>query len=238
MPLLSDQYGEELERGSLELRFDAEQGSFAVWAYGTHKLPICPLHYQRILGNAPPALEQLGDAFAGLPEWRPQVARRASELKERLAALVAEDAEAAEQIRIALARFNGKVGELESWKGLDALIAEQHWRASYFRVAADDINFRRFFNINDLAGLRMELPVRSTALARPISHYHERPPVAAVAAVTVAKTAPDMPQPPVMAETDAHSSALAVPLPIVPAALVASTAPPTPDTAAADPLPA
>src|SRR6266566_5248989 len=107
VPFLGDQYGEELERGSLELKFDAEQGSFAVWAYGTHKLPICPLHYQRILGNAPAALEQLGDAFAGLPEWRPQVARRASELKERLAALVAEDAEAAEQIRIALARFNG-----------------------------------------------------------------------------------------------------------------------------------
>ena len=41
---------------------------------------------------------------------------------------------------------------------LDALIQEQHWRAAHFRVAADDINYRRFFNINELAGLRMELP--------------------------------------------------------------------------------
>ncbi len=38
------------------------------------------------------------------------------------------------------------------------LIENQHWRAAHFRVAADDINYRRFFNINDLAGLRMELP--------------------------------------------------------------------------------
>ena len=41
---------------------------------------------------------------------------------------------------------------------LDALIRDQHWRAAHFRVAADDINYRRFFDINDLAGLRMELP--------------------------------------------------------------------------------
>ncbi len=38
------------------------------------------------------------------------------------------------------------------------MIREQHWRAAHFRVAADDINYRRFFNINELAGLRMELP--------------------------------------------------------------------------------
>jgi maltooligosyltrehalose synthase len=56
-----------LEAGQLDLRFEAENGSFAVWAYGTHKLPICPLHYARVLGDAHPALERLGDAFAGLP---------------------------------------------------------------------------------------------------------------------------------------------------------------------------
>ena len=38
------------------------------------------------------------------------------------------------------------------------LIQDQYWRAAHFRVAADDINYRRFFNINELAGLRMELP--------------------------------------------------------------------------------
>lgn len=158
VPFLGGQYGVELERGSLELKFDSEEGSFAVWAYGTHKLPVCPLNYGEILGDSHPALERLADAFASLPDWRPQVAQRASELKQKLAALVVEEPSAGEAIGAALGRFSGKPGDPASWKVLDTLIAQQNWRASYFRVAADDINYRRFFNINDLAGLRMELP--------------------------------------------------------------------------------
>jgi (1->4)-alpha-D-glucan 1-alpha-D-glucosylmutase len=158
VPFLAGQYGAELERGCLELKFDAEQGSFAVWAYGTHKLPIRPLHYQQILGDAHPALERLGDSFAGLSERLPEMALRAAELKQQLAAVAAEDREAHDQIGISVQRFKGDPGDLASWKELDGLIARQNWRASFFRVAADDINYRRFFNINDLAGLRMELP--------------------------------------------------------------------------------
>ena len=58
----------------------------------------------------------------------------------------------------AVGRINGEPGRLETWRELDALIQDQFWRAAHFRVAEDDINYRRFFNINDLAGLRMELP--------------------------------------------------------------------------------
>ncbi|MDP3418160.1 malto-oligosyltrehalose synthase [Falsiroseomonas sp.] len=152
VPFLGDQYGAVLEAGQLELRFDAAAGSFAVWAYDTHKLPICPLHYGRVLGDADTALERLGDAFAGLPDWRPRVAARARDLKADLAALVARDAALQAAVQRAVARLNAdKVA-------LDALIRDQHWRAAHFRVAADDINYRRFFNINELAGLRMELP--------------------------------------------------------------------------------
>jgi (1->4)-alpha-D-glucan 1-alpha-D-glucosylmutase len=158
IPFLGDQYGLELERGHLALKFDPACGSFAVWAYDTHKLPICPLHYHRVLGDEHPALERLGDAFAGLPAWRPQIAHRAGELKAELAALAGADAEVSAAIEAALARLNGRAGDLSSWQDLHALIEDQYWRAAYFRVAADDINYRRFFNINDLAGLRMELP--------------------------------------------------------------------------------
>jgi (1->4)-alpha-D-glucan 1-alpha-D-glucosylmutase len=56
VPFLGEQYGAVLEAGELRLAFEAGSGSFAVWAYGTHKLPICPLHYARVLGNAHPAL--------------------------------------------------------------------------------------------------------------------------------------------------------------------------------------
>jgi (1->4)-alpha-D-glucan 1-alpha-D-glucosylmutase len=63
-----------------------------------------------------------------------------------------------EAISACLARFNGTPGDESSWRDLHLLIQEQHWRAAHFRVAADDINYRRFFDVNDLAGLRMELP--------------------------------------------------------------------------------
>jgi (1->4)-alpha-D-glucan 1-alpha-D-glucosylmutase len=157
VPFLGDQYGIELERGQLKLVFDPDAGTFAVWAYDAHKLPICPLHYGRILGNRHSALERLGDMFAALPSWRPQIERRASELKAALATLV-EDNDAHAALDAAMARFAGDEGDLDSWGRLHALIQDQYWRLAHFRVAADDINYRRFFNINDLAGMRMELP--------------------------------------------------------------------------------
>ena len=151
-PFLGKQYGQVLEEGGLELRFDAAAGSFAVWAYGTHKLPICPLDYDRILGDAHPELERLGDAFAGLPSHRPNVVRRADDLKRELAALAAERPDVADAVLQAVGSFNQDTDRLHG------LIQRQHWRPAYFQVAADDINYRRFFNINELAGLRMEQP--------------------------------------------------------------------------------
>jgi (1->4)-alpha-D-glucan 1-alpha-D-glucosylmutase len=158
VPFLGDQYGVVLEAGQLELRFQPEGGDFAVWAYDVHKLPICPLHYARILGDAHPELERLGDAFSGLPNWRPRVAQRAKDLQAELGALVRSRDDVRDAVAAAVGRLNGTAGRLDTWRDLDALIKEQNWRAAHFRVAADDINYRRFFNINDLAGLRMELP--------------------------------------------------------------------------------
>jgi (1->4)-alpha-D-glucan 1-alpha-D-glucosylmutase len=158
VPFLAGQYGEELYAGNLVLKFEEEAGSFAVWAYNSHKLPICPLYYAQILGDAHPELERLGDAFRGLPRWRPQVGRRASDLKQELAQAARSRADVREAVEAAVRSFNGAAGAPASWRNLDALIANQYWRAAYFRVAADDINYRRFFNINDLAGIRMELP--------------------------------------------------------------------------------
>jgi (1->4)-alpha-D-glucan 1-alpha-D-glucosylmutase len=158
VPFLADQYGNELRNGKLLLKCDQEEGSFALWAYGAHKLPICPLHYARILGDAHPELERLGDAFTNLPAWRPQVARRAADLKAELARHIRSSRDVQEAVAVCLARLNGTAGDEASWRPLHALIEDQYWRAAHFRVAADDINYRRFFNINDLAGLRMELP--------------------------------------------------------------------------------
>jgi (1->4)-alpha-D-glucan 1-alpha-D-glucosylmutase len=162
-PLLGAQYGEELRSGKLKLRFEAD-GSFAVWAYDEHKLPIHPLTFPRILGHHNPALDRMGDLFLDLPQWRPQMAERARVLKSELAYLAEKDKSASAAIDARVEAFNS------DWRELDRLIQEQFWRVAFHRVAEDEINYRRFFNINDLAGLRIELgPVFNHVHARVFS---------------------------------------------------------------------
>lgn len=158
VPFLGEQYGVALQAGHLSLRFDAQEGSLAVWAYDSHKLPISPLDYAEIIGDQHPMLERIGDEFTAIDEAVSQMPRRAAELKARLAAEYAKDEGVRHALDAALVRYKGSEGARCSWSLLDALIHRQHWRAAFYRVAADDINYRRFFNINDLAGVRMELP--------------------------------------------------------------------------------
>jgi len=159
-PVLGAQYGEELKNGKLALAFD-DDGTFAIWAYGEHKLPICPLTYPTILGHDSEALDRMSDKFLDLPNWRPQIAERALGLKAELADLARGDAETRREIDERVAAVN------RDWHGIDRLISAQFWRVAFFRVAEDEINYRRFFNINDLAGLRMEL-------ALVFAHAHAR----------------------------------------------------------------
>jgi (1->4)-alpha-D-glucan 1-alpha-D-glucosylmutase len=156
VPFLGDQYGNELAAGKLALRF--EDGAFSVWAYDSHRLPVNPREYASILGAEHPVLERLSDQFETLQNRDPHFRRRATELKDQLTRTVEADPSARDALDRALERFRGIAGNLRSWAALDTLIGRQHWRIASFRVAADDINYRRFFNINDLAGIRMELP--------------------------------------------------------------------------------
>ena len=166
--MLGAQYGEELRRGQLALRF-GEDGTFAVWAYGVHKLPVCPLTYPMILGHDSEALDRLSDRFLDLPNWRPQIAERASGLEAELAELALSDPQTRCKIDERIAAFN------RDWREMDRLISTQFWRVAFFRVAEDEINYRRFFNINDLAGVRMELaPVFAHAHARPLAMLEAR----------------------------------------------------------------
>jgi (1->4)-alpha-D-glucan 1-alpha-D-glucosylmutase len=157
VPVLSEQYGIELDAGKLVLKLDEAAGELAVWAYDHHKLPLCPLTYGEVLGDRHPTLENLGDEFGALREWRPQVGRRAAELKRTLAAAARDDVDVRSSLAAAIERVNRPDDDCVR-RALDAVIGKQYWRAAHFRVAGDDINYRRFFNINDLAGLRIELP--------------------------------------------------------------------------------
>jgi (1->4)-alpha-D-glucan 1-alpha-D-glucosylmutase len=157
VPVLGDQYGIELDAGKLVLKLDEGAGELAVWAYDHHKLPICPLTYRDVLGDAHATLERLGDEFGALEQWKPQVSRRAADLKRELAAAVRSEEGVRDALAAALERLN-RPDDDGVRRALDAVIQKQNWRAAHFRVAGDDINYRRFFNINELAGLRIELP--------------------------------------------------------------------------------
>jgi (1->4)-alpha-D-glucan 1-alpha-D-glucosylmutase len=148
VPLLGAEYGDVLADGGLELRFDAEDG-FAVWAHDVHKLPVCPRHYGTILREG--GLGTLAGAFDAAAHLEATDARWAEVRADLSAAPLVE-------IGQALRAFAGSRGELATWSRLDALIARQHWRPAWFNLASDAINYRRFFTISDLAGIRVELP--------------------------------------------------------------------------------
>ena len=93
--------------GALALKFDAEAGGFAVWAYDVHKLPIRPHDYGAILAGAHPRLERLGDAFAHLEAATPYVGRRARELQRELAEVAAGDPGRAKRSRARSAAIAG-----------------------------------------------------------------------------------------------------------------------------------
>jgi (1->4)-alpha-D-glucan 1-alpha-D-glucosylmutase len=158
VPFLGDQYGAVLSDGKLQLKFDPQAGEFAVWAYEIHKLPVSPWSYSFVLRNGAPQLDKFADEFQELQNQETDVFRRAAVLKLQLAEALRSLADVGESLLSNLRTFQGVVGNPASWSSLDQLIRKQHWRAAHFRVASDDINYRRFFNISDLAGIRMESP--------------------------------------------------------------------------------
>jgi (1->4)-alpha-D-glucan 1-alpha-D-glucosylmutase len=169
LPVLGDQYGLVLEAGELQLGFDAATGSFAV-RYYDNVFPIGLRQYPRLLqeaadrlGSAGGALTELAWRFGGLGAGGSSRARRgarrqeAAALKAELATL-AGDATARAALEAAAVRINGRPGQPQSFRALHRLLEEQAYRLAYWRVASSEINYRRFFDINELAGLRMERP--------------------------------------------------------------------------------
>jgi len=154
LPVLGDQYGVILEQGGIELRFDAEGGSFSAW-YFDHRFPISPKSYSEILDAGGPSLSEITANFGAFRLVADR--ERAVVLKRRLAEIAAEPV-VASAIATALQRFNGRVGSAVSFERLYRLLDVQAYRLAYWRVAREEINYRRFFDINDLAGLCVELP--------------------------------------------------------------------------------
>ncbi|MBA2442733.1 MAG: malto-oligosyltrehalose synthase [Rubrobacter sp.] len=163
LPVLGDHYRTVLESGGLKLRFDPEEGSFSV-NYYEHRCPIDPKTYPRVFEHRPelpdsPELLSLVTAFGnlpgrGAPEKVDERNRDAAVHKGRLSRLYAASPEVARAVDRCVERLNsGAAGDFET---LHRLLEEQAFRLAYWRVSSDEINYRRFFSIDDLAGIRVE----------------------------------------------------------------------------------
>jgi (1->4)-alpha-D-glucan 1-alpha-D-glucosylmutase len=176
LPVLGDQYGRVLE--SQVLRLEYRDGDFAIRCYET-RLPVSPGSVALILGHrlealaavlpeGHPDLEEyqsiltaignLPGPMATAPDKVRERMRESGVIARRLARLVENAPLIRASIEETLGVFNGKPGDPRSFDLLDRLLDEQAYRLAYWRVAAEEINYRRFFDINDLAAIRMENP--------------------------------------------------------------------------------
>jgi (1->4)-alpha-D-glucan 1-alpha-D-glucosylmutase len=171
LPVLGNPYGEELEAGRLKLRFNGREFCLD---YYDRQLPIDPQTYPMIIQpqgepdtTSADGREFLGllAAFAELPDHETEDSERATKrqkqlpfLFQRLHELMARSTEMQTYVQRAVERINGRVGDPRSFDALHHLLEQQVYRLAHWRVSAEEINYRRFFDINDLIGLRMEDP--------------------------------------------------------------------------------
>jgi (1->4)-alpha-D-glucan 1-alpha-D-glucosylmutase len=175
LPVLGDQYGRALERGELQLAFD--DGALHL-RYFDLDLPINPRQSPRVLGLHVDRLEQeLGDdpavreyvsvltALRNLPAYTERDPTRIIERQRekevargRLARLAEGYPAVTRHIDHVVREANGVAGQRATFATLHELLEHQAYRLAYWRTASDEINYRRFFDVNELVGLRMEEP--------------------------------------------------------------------------------
>ncbi|MEW6001870.1 MAG: malto-oligosyltrehalose synthase [Nitrospirota bacterium] len=176
LPILGDQYGKVLENQELKLIFD--EGAFFINYYDT-KLPIRPETYTYILKYRISELERsvssdnphlieflsINTALSHLPAYiekdSEEIRERYREkeiIKRRLQKLYRESSEARTFVDDNVRIFNGVKGESRSFDLLDNLLNRQIYRLSDWQVAMEEINYRRFFDINELASIQIENP--------------------------------------------------------------------------------
>jgi (1->4)-alpha-D-glucan 1-alpha-D-glucosylmutase len=192
LPILGEQFGRILERQ--ELRLSYRDGAFYL-NYWETQLPVAPRTETLVLrlaldgarqrlDEADPnllELESINTALEHLPPRtetdpaRLRERRREKEVvKRRLSNLVKESNEARAAVHDAIRRFNGEKGRAETFDLLEQLIGEQAYRLSFWRVASDEINYRRFFDINELAAVRVEERPVFTAIHEVVLRFVRR----------------------------------------------------------------
>ncbi len=176
LPVLGDQFGRVLENQQLKLEF--ADGAFTL-SYYERQFPIAPRTYSMVLAHR---LEEL-TATAGVdnpdvleyqsiltalhhlpprettdPAQRIERDREKEIVKRRLRTLCEQSPQVLEFVQRNVQLFNGTPGDPRSFDLLEQLLDEQAYRLSHWRVASDEINYRRFFDVNGLAAVCMEQP--------------------------------------------------------------------------------
>lgn len=155
VPFLGCDYGEALQEGKIPLRLDAENGAFHAEHY-EHRFPITPPSYGEILRLTDnPELRALAQHFDAL-KTEPAPYQTARQLRADLARLL-KNSTLRQTLEDALKHYDSTTEE--GFKRLHGLLERQNYRLASWRTAGDDINWRRFFDINELGGLRVERPV-------------------------------------------------------------------------------
>ena len=153
LPFLGDQYAQTLRSGELRLQFDADNGQLYL-GYFAHRFPLAPWTYGLVLRHGGTAIHA---ATAGFSEIDPDNDDAGERHEQRCTVLrnIARSGEGMAAIKQALATFSadvqGGVGRLHR------LLERQNYRLTWWRNAAEEINWRRFFEVSDLAGIRVEL---------------------------------------------------------------------------------
>ncbi|WP_447598412.1 malto-oligosyltrehalose synthase [Nitrospira sp. Nam80] len=173
LPILGDQYGTVLENQEIQITFT--DGAFQL-QYADHTLPLAPKSWihvlehdiERLTNTGDPQVIELQSILTGLRHLPSQherdpdrVAERYREkdvIKRRLATLVEQHADIRDFILENVRRFNGQKGRPESFDLLDLMLNGQAYRLASWKVASEEINYRRFFDINELAAIRVEHP--------------------------------------------------------------------------------
>ena len=149
-PFLGAAYGECLAQGDLQLKFDDTDGRLYV-AYFSHRFPITPRDYAAVLLTVGGRLESPARAFAELgPGGRTAIRDAAQAARDELLQPVYASA-----IAEALQAYAPSTPEGQD--RLHRLLERQSYRLSWWRAATDEINWRRFFDVNGLAGVRQEV---------------------------------------------------------------------------------
>lgn len=176
LPILGEQYGTVLENQDIRLVYE-NQGF--VLTYYHHRLPVAATSWVGILslglselaarlGEEHGAIQELRSILTALRNVPPRhervpevVAERYREqaiIRRRLASLMKDSSDVREQVMANVEAYNGMKGESASFDRLDGLLNQQSYRLASWRVASEEINYRRFFDVNELAAIRTELP--------------------------------------------------------------------------------